>query len=154
MTIIFLSRQVTFVGCELDIFCWEKLPNHVHAFKKTALLMKRIVTLISFFLLMVLSELLSGQTALSAFEKKKPHSAPIITSPTWKRVGETEKSSTSLWPIPPAAASPASVVFLPSWRAETLPFFCRIEHQWARQYNIPLKFRLGSVEYVDWLEGK
>jgi hypothetical protein len=45
--------------------------------------------------------------------------------------------------------------FLPKWSAESLPFFCKIEHNWARKRgNIPLKFRLGSVEYVDWLEGK
>jgi hypothetical protein len=48
----------------------------------------------------------------------------------------------------------ASILFLPKWSADQLPFFCRIEHQWAQQHRIPLKFRLGSVEYVDWLEGK
>jgi hypothetical protein len=116
--------------------------------------MKSIVTLLSFFLLMVLSEVLSGQASLLNFRKKWHHSPEILTTPIWKRVGEAEKSSTSLWPMPPTATSPASVVFLPRWTAETLPFFCRIEHQWARQSRIPLKFRLGSVEYVDWLEGK
>ncbi len=46
-------------------------------------------------------------------------------------------------------------VFLPRWSAEDLPFFCKIEHNWAKnRARIPLKFRLGSVEYVDWLEGK
>jgi|GEM_PF-687709 len=44
--------------------------------------------------------------------------------------------------------------FLPRWSAEQLPFFCRIEHDFAKKSIIPLKFRLGSVEYVDWLEGK
>ena len=43
---------------------------------------------------------------------------------------------------------------LPAWRAEALPFFCRIEHQWGKKMALPIKFRLGSVEYVDWLEGK
>ena len=47
-----------------------------------------------------------------------------------------------------------SLVFLPNWSAEDLPFFCKIEHKWAKKARIPLKFRLGSVEYVDWLEGK
>jgi hypothetical protein len=47
-----------------------------------------------------------------------------------------------------------SLVFLPNWSAENLPFFCKIEHKWAKKARIPLKFRLGSVEYVDWLEGK
>jgi hypothetical protein len=43
---------------------------------------------------------------------------------------------------------------LPRWSADDLPFFCKIEHKWGKKLPIPLKFRLGSVEYVDWLEGK
>lgn len=33
-------------------------------------------------------------------------------------------------------------------------FFCRLEHQLAQKIQVPFKFRLGSVQYVDWLEGK
>ncbi len=40
------------------------------------------------------------------------------------------------------------------WTAEALPFFCRIEHHLDKKTRTPFKFRLGSVEYVDWLEGK
>lgn len=46
------------------------------------------------------------------------------------------------------------LVFLPAWSAEKLPFFCKIEHDWGKKSRLPFKFRLGSVEYVDWLEGK
>jgi hypothetical protein len=54
-----------------------------------------------------------------------------------------------------ASLSPTQSVFLPRWSAEDLPFFCKIEHNWAKnRARIPVKFRLGSVEYVDWLEGK
>jgi hypothetical protein len=48
----------------------------------------------------------------------------------------------------------SSPIFLPRWSAEELPFFCRIEHDFAKKSLLPVKFRLGSVEYVDWLEGK
>jgi hypothetical protein len=44
-------------------------------------------------------------------------------------------------------------VMLP-WSTECLPFFCRIEHDMGLNNKVPVKFRLGSVEYVDWLEGK
>jgi hypothetical protein len=45
--------------------------------------------------------------------------------------------------------------FLPRWSADDLPFFCKIEHDWSKnRVRIPVKFRLGSVDYVDWLEGK
>lgn len=47
-----------------------------------------------------------------------------------------------------------SILFLPKWSAENLPFFCKIEHRWGKESPVPIKFRLGSVEYVDWLEGK
>jgi hypothetical protein len=43
---------------------------------------------------------------------------------------------------------------LPDWNAEELPFFCKIEHKFGKKLPVPLKFRLGSVEYVDYLEGK
>lgn len=33
-------------------------------------------------------------------------------------------------------------------------FFCRMEYQLSLKTNLPFKFRLGSVEYVDWLEKK
>ena len=40
------------------------------------------------------------------------------------------------------------------WKADDLPFFCRIEYHLGKRAQVPFKFRLGSVEYVDWLEGK
>jgi hypothetical protein len=42
----------------------------------------------------------------------------------------------------------------PCWSADDLPFFCRIEHDLGKKTQVPVKFRLGSVDYVDWLEGK
>ena len=35
-----------------------------------------------------------------------------------------------------------------------LAFFCKLEVQLERRTNIPIKFRLGDVLYVDYLEGK
>lgn len=49
---------------------------------------------------------------------------------------------------------PQSCVVLPRWSAAEMPLFCKIEHQIGRRLPMPFKFRLGSVEYVDWLEGK
>lgn len=49
---------------------------------------------------------------------------------------------------------PASAVFFPQWTAADLPVFCRIEHEIGKKMPVMIKFRLGSVEYVDWLEGK
>ena len=37
---------------------------------------------------------------------------------------------------------------------EHLPIFCKIEVQLERAVRLPVKIRLGDVQYVDWLEGK
>ena len=37
---------------------------------------------------------------------------------------------------------------------ETMPFFCKIEYKMGLNKKLPLKFRLGDVQYVDELEGK
>lgn len=37
---------------------------------------------------------------------------------------------------------------------ETLPFFCKIEYKMGFNKKLPIKFRLGDVQYVDELEGK
>lgn len=47
-----------------------------------------------------------------------------------------------------------SAVFLPRWSPADLPVFCRIEHEIGKHLPVMVKFRLGSVEYVDQLEGK
>jgi len=41
-----------------------------------------------------------------------------------------------------------------SFYAKQLPFFCSKELQVQKKIGFPVKFRLGSVEYCDRLEGK
>ncbi|MCC6462232.1 MAG: hypothetical protein IT260_17320 [Saprospiraceae bacterium] len=57
------------------------------------------------------------------------------------------------WISPPAKAMPPDLRAC-AWQADALPLFCKIEYHFEIRKKVPFKFRLGSVDYVDWLEGK
>jgi len=38
--------------------------------------------------------------------------------------------------------------------AESLPLFCKIEHKLSKSPNLNIRMRLGSLDYVNKLEGK
>lgn len=41
-----------------------------------------------------------------------------------------------------------------AWSYQDLAFFCRLEVKMEKAANIPIKFRLGEVQYVENMEGK
>jgi hypothetical protein len=41
-----------------------------------------------------------------------------------------------------------------SYRYQDLAFFCRLEVKMEKASKMPVRFRLGTVDYVDYLEGK
>jgi hypothetical protein len=63
-------------------------------------------------------------------------------------------------PIPPALAAvfwyrPIQVpVIANNFYSQHLAFFCRRELQFEKATNIPLRFRLGSLAWCDYLEAK
>ncbi len=72
---------------------------------------------------------------------------PLLQAPPYQKSNQAVNpvaTSTSLAPI----AQPSI------YRLEHLAFFCRIEVELEKATRFPVKFRLGDVQYVDWLEGK
>ena len=47
-----------------------------------------------------------------------------------------------------------SMLVTPNFYHRNLAFFCRQEIKFEKTTKIPFKFRLGSVQQVDYLEGK
>ena len=47
-----------------------------------------------------------------------------------------------------------TTVQLPNYQVKDLAFFCRLEVRLESATRIPVRFRLGDVQYVDHLEGK
>lgn len=47
-----------------------------------------------------------------------------------------------------------SMVSLSDHYWEELGFFCKVEIKMEQKTRFPVRFRLGSVDYVDYLEGK
>ncbi len=45
-------------------------------------------------------------------------------------------------------------IISPGFYVNNLGFFCKQELNFQSATHIPFKFRLGSVQYCDWMEGK
>ncbi len=62
------------------------------------------------------------------------------------------KNDFSKMPLSKADLRPSAVP--KAWKYCDLAFFCKVEVELEKAARMPVKFRLGDVQYVDWLEGK
>jgi len=76
--------------------------------------------------------------------------------PNWSaRIGSSSIAQSSIKaPIPTLESMFTTNQNLSTYSYEHLAFFCKIEVDIEKAVKIPVKIRLGSVDYVDYLEGK
>jgi hypothetical protein len=110
-----------------------------------------------FYKFIVVFSLLTGYRAVGQ-QAQLPLRGGKITSLTGKQINIPLLLSKT---VPPSRQSLplSSPVFLyrditPDFYAKHLAFFCRTELQLEKKFNLPLRFRLGSLDYTNKLEGK
>ncbi|HMJ46609.1 MAG TPA: hypothetical protein VK498_04735 [Ferruginibacter sp.] len=73
-----------------------------------------------------------------------------LNPPTFKPSSQSLFYSTANY-FPPLISNK---VISPDFYSRNMGFFCRQEIKLEKATKIPFKFRLGSVQYCDWLEAK
>ena len=88
--------------------------------------------------------------SLSALKQisKYSDSKQLFSIPSLQYIPSTKSSST-----PIANQTPTKHIPLAYAYKELAPF-CKLEVKMEKVAKMPIKVRLGSVDYVDWLEGK
>lgn len=114
--------------------------------------MKIMKSLLIGFFLLSLSPLSTGQTVGLSLNNVKTVLPSVGLPPQYPSVF-LPKKALKTYPNPIASVKKPTQV--PSiFSVEALPFFCKIEHKMGLNKKLPVKFRLGDVQYVDELEGK
>ena len=108
--------------------------------------------LLTAFTLTFLAHSMTAQTIGLSLDKLKTAGKPIGTPPQYSTVFLQKKVLKSVENQAISDKKPLAVPCV--FSAETLPFFCKIEYKMGLNQKLPVKFRLGDVQYVDQLEGK
>jgi len=62
--------------------------------------------------------------------------------------------SYSYSPVPTGLINLNKIIVPANFYVENLGFFCKQELKFQAATQLPIKFRVGSVQYTDWMEGK
>jgi hypothetical protein len=57
-------------------------------------------------------------------------------------------------PIPSGLINLNKIIVPANFYVKNLGFFCKQELKFQAATQLPIKFRVGSVQYTDWMEGK
>ena len=104
------------------------------------------------FCLLILSNLTTAQTVGLSLDKLKTHTQTVGAPPQYTPLFLKKITLKALDNQYVSANKPTKVPSI--FSVEALPFFCKIEYKMGLNKKLPVKFRLGDVQYVDELEGK
>lgn len=102
---------------------------------------------ICLFLILFVSCLSQAQTTTV-----RPAFAPVSVTP--RIAFAAFDSTTNSTAATVSNYSPVKTIPASSWYVSNLGFFCKKELQLEKAVKLPVKFRLGSVNYTDKMEGK
>jgi hypothetical protein len=76
----------------------------------------------------------------------------LLTAPAYSQSTAVPKDSAFTVQPPPLEHFFTPSVYLPGTAPTSL--FCRVEWNWEKKTKLPLRIRLGTLDYVNELEGK
>jgi hypothetical protein len=83
-----------------------------------------------------------------------PTKLVFVINSDWSSHGsDALKPAEAKTPLNPMAAAPIRVLSA-DYYIQNFGFFCKRELEFEKKTHVPLKFRLGSLDYVNRLEGK
>lgn len=103
-------------------------------------------------LLIALSCCLLGGAALSAQTVRRASGPGLQLPPLHVSRISWRVPAPELPALPNAKFQPAAQP--KAWHYQELALFCKLEVKMERAFRMPLRLRIGDVQYVDWLEGK
>ncbi len=101
----------------------------------------------------------------AAFGQEKGANSPVYNgsftaftadTPHFCSMSLVKKGSRSYigFPVKRDCSTPSMPVISSNFYTQNFGFFCKKELQLEKITKVPFKFRLGSVQQVDWMEGK
>ena len=96
-------------------------------------------------LLLILPVRIFSQQQMQLFAQKTPQ----IDSPVNLKARENQNTGHASYPFPFRME-----IVNTNFAIQNLPFFCKKEFLFEKNTSVPLRVRLGSLDYVNKLEGK
>lgn len=114
--------------------------------------MTTIKIVLTALLLPILSNLMTAQSVGLSMDKLKTPTFTVGIPPQYRTA--FFKKITLKTTVNQAVSTQKPIAVPSIFSVEALPFFCKIEYKMGLNHKLPVKFRLGDVQYVDQLEGK